>query len=116
VVHEIRDARDAFRRDVEAVDQARLALRRREQRLRLLVVDVERQPDGDASRLRLGDRARDDRRRRRLLQVEVVEGEVEAAPSLREPGGKLFSDLERRLAPVRQRADLDRQAYPRTRR
>jgi hypothetical protein len=109
VVHEVGDARDRLRGDVERIDQGRLPLRLREERLGLLVVDVEGEPDGDAPALRLGDRARDDGRGR-LGQVEVVEREVEASLGRAEEVRQRPSDVEGALAPVRQGPDVDAQA------
>ena len=84
----------------------RLALRRREEGRRLLVVRVEREPDGDASALRLDDRVAHDLRSR-LEEIEVVEREVEAPASVAEEGGELVGDLQRGLAAVGERAHLD---------
>jgi hypothetical protein len=69
-------AGDRLRGHVEAVDQARLAARRREGG-RLLAVDVEREPHGDAALLDPDDGA-GDYPGGRLEEVEVVEGQVEA--------------------------------------
>jgi hypothetical protein len=53
---------------------------------------------------------------RRLLEVEVVEGEVERLLRGRDELAGVLGDLERALAAVREGADVERQAYPRVRR
>jgi hypothetical protein len=115
VVHEIGNAGDGLCRNVEAVDQARLGAWGRGHRDGLPVVDVEREPNRDAA-LSGGRQSARDEPRGRLLEVEVVEGEVECLPSAREKFADVLGDLERALSAVRECADLDRQAYPRTRR
>jgi hypothetical protein len=109
VVHEIRNARDPLRRHVQTVDQRWLAAWRRRDGDGPLVVDVEREPDRYAFPGRIGECARH-QTRGRLLEVEVVEGQVERLPG---PGDELtdvLGDLEGALAPVGQCVDLDRQA------
>jgi hypothetical protein len=73
------------------------------------VVDVEREPDGYPSPRGVGDRTGDEPGGG-LLQVEVVESEVEGLPRGGDELPGVFGDLEGGLAPVGQRADLDRQA------
>ena len=73
------------------------------------MVDVEREPDGDTSPRRVRERARDEARGR-LFEVEVVEREVERPSRSGDELSRILGDLEGALAPVRQRADLDRQA------
>jgi hypothetical protein len=109
VVHEVGDSGDPLRGDVEAVDEARLAARRRRHGDRVFVVDVESESDGDAATARLGERAGDEPRRR-LLQIEVVERQVERLLGARDELAGVLGDLEGALAPVRQGAELDRQA------
>jgi hypothetical protein len=57
----------------------------------------------------VGERARHEPRGR-LLEIEVIEGEVESAARGRYELANVLGDLERALPPVRQRADVDRQA------
>ena len=68
------------------------------------MVDVEGEADGDAASRRLDQRPGDELCRR-LLQVEVVERQIEAAPRVREERGDLLRDGDRGLAPVRERRD-----------
>jgi hypothetical protein len=78
------------------------------------VVDIEGEADRHASAGDVRDRARDELGGR-LLEVEVVEGEIEA---LLRPGDELpevLGDLQGGLAAVGECPDLERQAYPRTR-
>jgi hypothetical protein len=76
VVHEVGDAGDRRGRERQLLDELRLRVwRRRDVRL-LGVVDVVREPDGDAALRGSDERAFDD-----LLQVvgkmEVVDGDLE---------------------------------------
>jgi hypothetical protein len=73
------------------------------------VIDVEGEAHGHAATGRLGDRARD-QPGGRLLQVEVVEGEVERAGRAGDERACFLGDLEGALASVGQGADVDRQA------
>ena len=109
MVHEIRHARDRLRRYLEAVDQGRLAARRRKERWRLLVVHVEGEPHGHAPPLRFHDGPRD-HLGSRLQEVEVVQREVEAPAGRVEEAGEAFGDLERRLAAVGEGVRLDHEA------
>jgi hypothetical protein len=109
VVHEVRHARDAFGGDVEAVDYGRLAARGRWNGDRARVVDVERQPYRDAAMRRVYERAGDEPRGR-LVEVEVVQGEIEGLLRARDELADELGDLEGALAPIRQCAYLDRQA------
>jgi hypothetical protein len=79
------------------------------------VVDVVGQSDGDAA-LRGSRQGAGNELRGGLLQVEVVEGEVERLSRGRDELADVLADLERALAAVRQCAEVERQAYPRTRR
>jgi hypothetical protein len=109
VVHEVGDAGDRLRGDLEAVDQGRLTAGRREDGRRLLAVDVEGEPDRDAALLGLDDGAGDERGGR-LQEVEVVQRQVEAPAGCVEEPGEALGDLERRLAAVRERVRLDHEA------
>jgi hypothetical protein len=73
------------------------------------MIDVEGQTDRDASPGDVGERARDEASRR-LGEVEVVEGEVEALLRGRDELAYVLGDLEGALAAVRQCSDLDCQA------
>jgi len=106
VVHEVGDAEDPLRRNREVVEQARVRVGRRRLGDRLVVVDVEGQPDLDATALRLEESLRDELCRF-LLEVEVVEGEVERLLGLGQEAGRVLSDLERGLTPVPESAELD---------
>jgi hypothetical protein len=108
-VHEIGHSGDGLRRDVETVDEARVAAWRRRYGDRLLVIDVEGEANRDAAPGGVGDCAGDELRGG-LLQVEVVEGEVERPTSRRDELSGVFRDLEGALTPVGQCADVDRQA------
>jgi DNA gyrase/topoisomerase IV subunit A len=79
------------------------------------VVDVVREADGDATLCRRREGARDELRGR-LLEIEVVEGEVERLSRRRDELTGVLGDLERALAAVRQCPDVERQAYPLARR
>jgi hypothetical protein len=106
VVHEVGDAEDPLRGDREVVEQARVGVGRRRLGDRLVVVDVEGEPDLDAAALRLEQRRRD-QLRRLLLEVEVVEGEVEGLLGGGQEAGRVLGDLERGLTPVPKSAELD---------
>jgi hypothetical protein len=108
-MHEVGDAWDRLRGNVEAVDQARLAAGRGRDRDGLLVIDVEREPDRDPSPRRIRERACH-QARGRLLEIKVVQREVEGLTSFRDELADELGDLEGALTPVRQRPDLDRQA------
>jgi hypothetical protein len=73
------------------------------------VIDVEGEPNGDApsgdTRERVGHELG-----RRLEEVEVVEGEVEARPGGGEEISDLPRDFEGALAAVGQGVDVNRQA------
>jgi hypothetical protein len=105
-VHQVGHAEDPLCGDVEAVQEVRVGAGRGRLRDRLVVVDVEREPNGDAPRVCVEKRARD-QLRRVLLQVEVVEREIEGRARLCEEAGRELGDLERGLASVRQGADVD---------
>jgi hypothetical protein len=77
------------------------------------VVDVEGEADGDSAPGDVRDRA-GDKPRGRLLQVEVVEGEVERSLGSGDELADVLGDLEGALTPVGQSAGVDGQAYPRT--
>ena len=111
MVHEVGDSWDRLGRHLEAVDQARFAPCRREERRRLLVVDVECEADRDAPLLCLDDLVCDDLRGR-LLEVEVVQREVEAPLGCLEESGEPLGDLERGLAAVGEGVRLDHEAGP----
>jgi hypothetical protein len=106
VVHEVGDAEDPLRRNGEVVEQARVGAGRRRLGDRLVVVDVEGEPDLDTAALRLEECSCDELRRL-LFEVEVVEGEVEGLLGLGQEPGRVFGDLERGLTPVSQSAELD---------
>jgi hypothetical protein len=105
-VHEVGDAEDPLRRDREVVEQARVGMGRGRLGDRLVVVDVEGEPDLDAAALRLQERRRD-QLRGLLLEVEVVQGEIEGLLGLREEPGRVLGDLERGLTPVPESAEFD---------
>jgi hypothetical protein len=73
------------------------------------VVDVEGEADGHSAPGDSHERARDELGGR-LLEVEVVEGEVECLLGRRDELPGVLGDLEGALAAVRQCADFDRQA------
>ena len=79
------------------------------------MIHVERKPNGYTPPGHVRERARNEPGGR-LLEVEVVQGEVEALPRGGDELPDVFGDLESALAAVRQCSDVDRQAYPRTRR
>jgi hypothetical protein len=106
VVHEVGDAEDPFRGDGEVVEKARVGVRRGRLGDRLVVVDVESEPDRDAAALRLEESRRDELRRL-LLEVEVIEGKVEGLLGLGQEPGRVLGDLERGLSPVPESAELD---------
>jgi hypothetical protein len=106
VVHEVGDAEDPLRRNREVVEQARVGVGRGRLGDRLVVVDVEGEPDRDAAALRL-EQSRRDELRRLLLEVEVIEGKVEGLLRLGEEAGRVLGDLERGLTPVPESAELD---------
>ena len=106
MVHEVGDAEDPLRRDGEVVEQARVGVGRRRLGDRLVVVDVEGEPDLDAPALRLQE-CRRDQLRSLLLEVEVVQGEIEGLLGLREEPGRILGDLERGLTSVLESAELD---------
>ena len=70
------------------------------------MVDVVGQPDGDPARAGALEGAADDLRRR-VMEPEVVERDVEAALGLVDEIGDRLRDLGRGLAAVRERADVD---------
>jgi hypothetical protein len=105
-VHQVGHAEDALCRDVEVVEQVGIGAGRRRLRDRLVVVDVEGEADVDAAPLRLEQGAGDELRRR-LLEIEVVEGEVERLLGAGEELGRQLGDLQRGLPSVRQGADVD---------
>jgi hypothetical protein len=111
-MHEVGDARDALRREVEAVDEARLPAGRRRHGDRVGVVDVVGQAHLDAAVGGRRERARD-QLPGWLLEVEVVERQVEGLLRLGDELARVLGDLERSLAAVGEGADLQRQAYPR---
>ena len=94
---------------VEAVDERRLAGGRRKERRGLLAVDVEGEAHGDTSLLCVDHGAGDDLRRR-LEQVEVVEGEVETRARSAEEPGQALGHLDRRLPSVGEHVRLDHEA------
>jgi hypothetical protein len=106
VVHEVWDAEDPLRRNGEIVEETRVGVGRRRLGDRLVVVDVEGEPNLDAAALRLEQRRRD-QLRRLLLEVEVVEGEVEGLLGGGQEAGRVLGDLERGLASVAKSAELD---------
>jgi hypothetical protein len=114
VVHEVGDSGDPLRGDVQAVDEGRLGAGRGRDRDRVRVVDVEGKADGDAAAGDVRDRARNELGGG-LLEVEVVEGEVEPLLRCGDELADVFGDLEGGLAAVGECPDLERQAYPRTR-
>jgi hypothetical protein len=106
VVHEVGHAEDSLGRDVEVVEEIRVAVGRSRLGDRLVVVDVEREPDGDSPPLRLEERARDELGRL-LLEVEVVQCQVEGRAGGGEEVGRELGDLQCALTSVRQGADFD---------
>jgi hypothetical protein len=74
------------------------------------VVDVVGEADGDASTSRCRQGAGDELRRVRL-EPEVVEGEVERVARGAEENRDGVGDLERSLAAVDQRPDLDQSCF-----
>jgi hypothetical protein len=113
-MHEIGDSRDPLRRNVEALDEARLAAGRRGDGDRVGVVDVVGEPDGHASLGGGRKRARDESSGG-LLELEVIKSQVEALFRARDEFARVLGDLERALPAVGEGADLERQAYPRAR-
>jgi len=75
-VHQVGHAEDPLRRDCEVVEEARIGVGWGRLGDRLVVVDVEGEPDFDAAALRVEEGGRDELRGL-LLEVEVIEGEVE---------------------------------------
>jgi hypothetical protein len=110
VVHQVGDARDRTRRDGQRLDELRLGLRRRRQAL--AVVDVVREPDGDASLARSDQRVRDDLGGRRL-EAQVVQCDVERPLRGAEEIGDRARDLVGGLAAVAQRPDVDQLCFAR---
>jgi hypothetical protein len=105
-MHQVGDAEHALGRHLEVVEKARVGVRGRRLGNRLVVVDVEGEPDGDPALPGIEERARNELGRL-LLQVEVVESEVERLLRAREEAGRELGDLERGLASVRQGADFE---------
>jgi hypothetical protein len=111
-VHQVGDAGDRCGRERQLLDELRLRARRRRDVGLLRVVDVVREPDGDAALRRADERALDD-----LLQVvrkvEVVDGDLErlrrGADEVRERAGRAL----RRLRSVGERLDVDQDAFAR---
>ena len=109
MVHEVGHAGDTAGRHVELVDRGRIALGRRRDRRRLAVVLVEGEPDGDASSGRVLERP-GDQPLGLVGEAEVVDRDVEAALGRRDKAGERLRDLERRLAAVGERPELDQPA------
>lgn len=72
------------------------------------MVDVVGEPDGHAARSGALEGASDDLRRR-IMEPDVVERDVEAALGLVDEVGDRLRDLRRRLASVGERADVDQE-------
>jgi hypothetical protein len=106
VVHEVGHAEDPLGRDVEVVEELRIAVGWGWLGDRLGVINVECEPDCDSPVLGFEERLGDEFRRL-LLEVEVVQREVEGGARAREEVGREFGDLECALTSVRQRADFD---------
>jgi hypothetical protein len=70
------------------------------------VVLVEGEPDGHASSGRVLERARDEALGL-VGEAEVVDRDVEAVPGRRDEVGERLRDLDRRLAAVGERPELD---------
>jgi hypothetical protein len=111
-VHQIGDAGDRGGRKRQLLDELRLRVRRRRDVRLLGVVDVVREPDGDAALRGSDERALDD-----LLQVvrqmEVVDGDLErrrrGTDEVRECAGRAL----RGLRSVGKRLDVDQDAFAR---
>jgi hypothetical protein len=111
-MHQVGDAGNGGSREGQLLDEGRLGVRRRWDIRVLSVVDVVREPDGDAALRRADERALDD-----LLQVvrqmEVVDGDLErllrAGDEVRQCAGRAF----RRLGAVGERVDVDQDAFAR---
>jgi hypothetical protein len=73
------------------------------------VIDVEREPDGDAPPRSVREGARDETGGR-LFEVEVVEGKLEGRSRAGDELARVLGDLEGALTPVGQGPNLDRQA------
>jgi hypothetical protein len=108
VVHEIRHTRDGRELDRQRLEQRRLGLRRRRHRDLLAVVDVVGQPYGDPARAGAREGAADDLRRR-VVEPDVVERDVEAALGSIDEIRDRLRDLGRSLPAVGQRADVDQE-------
>jgi hypothetical protein len=112
VVHQVGHAGDGGGRKRQFLDELRLRVRRRRDVRLLPVVDVVREPDGDAALGRADERALDD-----LLQVvrkmEVVDRDLErlgrGADEVRQRVGRAL----RRLRPVGERVNVDQDAFAR---
>lgn len=112
MVHQIGDAGNGRGRERQLLDELRLGARRRRDVCLLGVVDVVREPNGDAALRRSDERALDD-----VLQVvremEVVDGDLErrrrGADEVRECAGRAL----RRLRAVGERLDVDQDALAR---
>ena len=72
------------------------------------MVDVVGEPDGDPARARALEGAADDLRRR-VMEPEVVERDVEAALGLVDKVGDRLRDLGRGLPAIAKRADVDQE-------
>ena len=77
------------------------------------MVDVVRQPDRDPARAGALEGAADDLRRR-VVEPNVVERDVEAALGLVDEVRDRLRDLGRGLASVRERADVDQERSARS--
>ena len=112
MVHQIGDAGNRGGRERQLLDELRLRVRRRGDVRLLGVVDVVREPDGDAALRGSDERALDD-----PLQVvgemEVVDGDLERrrrrADEVRERAGRAL----RGLRSVGERLDVDQDAFAR---
>jgi hypothetical protein len=78
------------------------------------VIHVERKPNSYTPPGHVRERARNEPGGR-LLEVEVIQGQVKARARSGDELADVFGDLEGALAPIRQCSDFDRQAYPRAR-
>jgi hypothetical protein len=70
------------------------------------VVEVVREPDADAAARGSDDRGADDLGRL-VAETQVVEREIERLPRLAEERSRFVRDLERRLAAVGERPELE---------
>jgi hypothetical protein len=114
VVHQVGDAGDRRRRERQLLDQLRAGERRRRDVRALRVVDVVREPNGDAALRGGGERVLDDRLQV-VRQVEVVDRDLERALRAGEEVGERVRGAIRGLRAVAECLQLDQDASARIR-